>query len=139
DVEGHAADLAQLHVMFADAEIALRIAHRRRPVAAPPGLVKQHRPVIGDDLGQKRQRGRGGLDLASPLGIGDGLHAQPAMSSTMRPSIWPLCIWPKMSLMSSSFARCTVALTLPSPAKSSDSCRSSRVPTIEPRTVMPFS
>ena len=41
-----------------------------------------------------------------------------------------LCILSKTSLESSSLAVATVALTLPSSEKSSDSCRSSGVPTI---------
>ena len=58
---------------------------------------------------------------------------------TMRPSILPSCIRAKISLIFSSGSAVTVALTLPAAAMSSDSCKSRRVPTIEPRMVMPFS
>src|SRR5271167_1704591 len=50
DIEGRAADLAELHIAVADDEFALRIAHWRRAVAAAARLVKEHRSVVGDDL-----------------------------------------------------------------------------------------
>src|SRR4030095_9293334 len=59
-------------------------------------------------------------------------------SMTIRPSISPRCMRAKISLMLSSGSVAPVALTLPSLAKFRASCRSRRVPTIEPRTVIPL-
>lgn len=47
-------DFAQPDIIFADDEIATRIAHPRRPVAAAAGLGEQHWAVIGDGLDEER-------------------------------------------------------------------------------------
>ena len=46
-IEGNAADLAELHVVAADAELGLGVAHRRRAVAAAARLVEHQGPVLG--------------------------------------------------------------------------------------------
>jgi hypothetical protein len=46
-VEGHAADLAELHVVAADAELGLGVAHRRRTVAAAARLMEHQGPMLG--------------------------------------------------------------------------------------------
>ena len=56
DIDGRAADLAEQHVAVADQEVALRVAHRRRAVAAAAGLMEEHGAVLGDDLGEERER-----------------------------------------------------------------------------------
>src|SRR5271170_3411425 len=50
DVKRRAADLAHFHVVVADQELALGIAHGRGAVAAPAGLMEHHRTVVGDNL-----------------------------------------------------------------------------------------
>eukprot|EP00667_Euglena_gracilis_P015764 EG_transcript_16426 len=58
------------------------------------------------------------------------------MRSTTRPLIFPACMSSRTPLMSSSFRSSTVQWTRPSPAISSASFRSWRVPTMEPRMVL---
>ena len=60
------------------------------------------------------------------------------ISSTTRPLTFPVLSRLKMSLIESSGRVSIVALTLPSAANVSASCRSMRVPTIEPRMVYRF-
>src|SRR5262249_20820187 len=54
-----AADLPELNVVAADAEFAGRIAHRRRTVAAPAGLMEHQRPMLGPQVLNKGQSLRG--------------------------------------------------------------------------------
>ena len=79
------------------------------------------------------------LRAQGPRQSGSPNCSYPCISRTTRPSIAPACMRENTSLMFSSRSVATVARTFPALANSSASCRSSRVPTIEPRTVMPFS
>src|SRR5262245_16043929 len=54
-----AADLPELNVVAADAEFAGRIAHRRRTVAAPAGLMEHQWPMLGPQFLNKGQSQRG--------------------------------------------------------------------------------
>src|SRR5262249_32099051 len=54
-----AADLPELNVVAADAEFAGRIAHRRRTVAAPAGLMEHQWPMLGPQFLNKGQSLRG--------------------------------------------------------------------------------
>jgi 2-polyprenyl-6-methoxyphenol hydroxylase-like FAD-dependent oxidoreductase len=59
--ERRAADLAHLHVVVADQEVALSIAHGRGAVAAAAGLMEHRRSVVVDDfVDQVERRGRCG-------------------------------------------------------------------------------
>src|SRR5262249_59880309 len=49
-VDRAAADLAEIFVVAADMELALDIAHRRRAVAAAPGLMKHQGTMLGLQL-----------------------------------------------------------------------------------------
>ncbi len=49
DVKLAAGNLAQQHILRSNAEIARGIAHRRRPVAAAPGLVEHQSSVLALD------------------------------------------------------------------------------------------
>ncbi len=50
-----AADRAEMHVVAADAELAFRVAHRRRAVAAAARLMEHQRPVFRPQLVDKGQ------------------------------------------------------------------------------------
>src|SRR5574337_663709 len=69
DIEGRAADLAELHVVVADEKIALTVAHRRGAVAAAARLMEEHRTVLGEDLGARDDLGD---EAALALGAGGG-------------------------------------------------------------------
>ncbi|PAV92720.1 hypothetical protein WR25_21443 [Diploscapter pachys] len=119
---------------------------RSGEAAGRHGFARTDQCGCGIGIGDTRKKGRAGdtIGHCHSQGGGRGRSRRPpgfqaARSRTTRPSIWPLRIRSNTSLTSVSGAVETVAFTLPSAAKSSDSCRSSRVPTIDPRTVMPFS
>ena len=79
DVEGRAADLAHLHVIVADQEVALGVTHGRGAVAASAGLMKHHRSVVGDDfIDQVERRGRCGHSSHVISPISDGGAGTPA-------------------------------------------------------------
>jgi hypothetical protein len=48
--EGTTSDFAELNVIDANAKFPFRVAHRRRAIAAPAGLVKHQRPVQVPEL-----------------------------------------------------------------------------------------
>src|SRR5208282_1555386 len=50
DVEGTAGDLAEPHVLAADPELAGRVAHRRRAVAAAARLMEHQRAMLASEL-----------------------------------------------------------------------------------------
>ncbi len=62
DVNGRAAHFAEQDVALADAELALRVAHGGRPVAAAARLVEQHRTVLGGQFRDQFKCRRGGGD-----------------------------------------------------------------------------
>jgi hypothetical protein len=49
-------EVAQMHVSVAEQEVALRVAHGRRPVTAPAGLVEHE---VAVDRPQPREQRRG--------------------------------------------------------------------------------
>ncbi len=53
-VERLAADLAEIDILRADAELVPRIAHRCGPIAAPAGLMKQKGSVHARELRDHR-------------------------------------------------------------------------------------